>query len=121
MTPRNGFVTDLDVTRAAAAACGRARWKAENEIFGVLKTHGHNFDHGREILASMPGGPPSAGPSPYTPPATSLKPHGAARRETGTRMRLFEHLRAIAAYHVFPSWQALMTALITGLPQPAKA
>ena len=44
-----------------------------------------------------------------------------ARRETGTRMRLFEHIRTITAYHVFPSWQALMTTLITGLPPPAKA
>ena len=51
---RNGFVTDLDAARDTAA-CGRARWKAENETFGVLKTHSYNFDHGRETLASMPG------------------------------------------------------------------
>ena len=43
-----------------------------------------------------------------------------ARRATGTRMRLFERLRTIAAYHVFPSWRALVTTPITGLPPPAK-
>ena len=39
------------------AACGRARWKIENETFNVLKTNGynleHNFGHGKETLASV--------------------------------------------------------------------
>ena len=40
-TYRNRFVTDLAVTAATVAelaACGRARWKIENETFNVLKT-----------------------------------------------------------------------------------
>jgi hypothetical protein len=56
----NSFITDLPVTAAAVAelaACGRARWKIENETFNVLKTGGynleHNFGHGKQTLASV--------------------------------------------------------------------
>jgi hypothetical protein len=38
----NSFVTDLAITPgtvAELAACGRARWKIENETFNVLKTN----------------------------------------------------------------------------------
>jgi len=56
----NSFVTDLEIvadTVAELAACGRARWKIENETFNVLKTNGynleHNFGHGRQTLASF--------------------------------------------------------------------
>jgi hypothetical protein len=59
-TYTNSFVTDLTVTAdtvAELAACGRARWKIENETFNVLKTTGynleHNFGHGKETLASV--------------------------------------------------------------------
>ena len=59
-TYRNSFVTDLDVnpdTVVELAACGRARWKIENERFNVLKTNGynleHNFGHGKEHLSTV--------------------------------------------------------------------
>ena len=59
-TYRNSFVTDLPVTAdtvAELAACGRARWKIENEGFNTLKTKGynleHNFGHGSRHLASL--------------------------------------------------------------------
>jgi len=44
----NSFLTDLPVsadTVAELAACGRARWKIENETFNVLKTNGDNLEH----------------------------------------------------------------------------
>src|SRR4051794_37922048 len=60
VTYRNSFITDLPVTRATVAelaACGRARWKIENESFNVLKNRGyhleHNFGHGKEHLAAL--------------------------------------------------------------------
>lgn len=56
-TYHNNFVTSLAVTAAnvaGLAACGRARWKIENETFNVLKTGDyhleHNFGHGMETL-----------------------------------------------------------------------
>ena len=55
VTYRNSFITDLEIgpdTVADLAACGRARWKIENESFNVLKNNGyhleHNFGHGKK-------------------------------------------------------------------------
>src|SRR5580693_9173584 len=52
------WVTSLPVSKdnvADIVACGRARWKIENESFNVLKNHGyeleHNFGHGQKFLA----------------------------------------------------------------------
>jgi hypothetical protein len=56
------IVKDLPVTRKTAAeiaACGRARWKIENETFNVLKNNEynleHNFGHGKDTLARWSG------------------------------------------------------------------
>ena len=46
VTYRNSFITDLPVNRdtvAELAACGRARWKIENETFNVLKNNGYHI------------------------------------------------------------------------------
>ena len=60
VTYRNSFITDLEVgpdTVAELAACGRARWKIENESFNVLKNNGynleHNFGHGKNNLSAV--------------------------------------------------------------------
>lgn len=60
LTYSNSFVTDLTVTAETVAdivACGRARWKIENETFNVLKNNGyhleHNFGHGKKTLANV--------------------------------------------------------------------
>jgi hypothetical protein len=52
------WVISLPVSKdnvAEIVACGRARWKIENESFNVLKNHGyeleHNFGHGQKFLA----------------------------------------------------------------------
>ena len=56
----SNFIADLAITLgtfAELAACGRARWKIENETFNGLKTNGYNLDHnfgrGKEALASV--------------------------------------------------------------------
>jgi len=41
-----------------------------------------------------------------------------AREAKGARKRLFEHIRTITAYLVFPDWQTLMTTLINSKPPP---
>ena len=60
VTYRNSFITDMAVNRenvAELAACGRARWKIENEGFNTLKTKGyhleHNFGHGQQNLSAV--------------------------------------------------------------------
>ena len=104
-TYRCSFVTDLPVTRetvAELAACGRARWKIENETFNVLKTGGyhleHNFGHGKETLASLL----------VVLNLLAFAMHNAcdlaevqwqqARERLKARPRLFEHIRTVTAY-----------------------
>jgi hypothetical protein len=60
VTYRNSFITDLPVERdtiVELAACGRARWKIENESFNTLKTKGYNlehkFGHGKKHLSAV--------------------------------------------------------------------
>jgi hypothetical protein len=128
VTYRNSFVTDLPVNRQTAAelvACGRARWKIENETFNVLKNNGyhleHNFGHGKDTLASVL----------VALNLLAFAMHNAcdlvaglwqtARHKLGARNRLFTHIWSITAYHVFRSWHTLMRTLITGVPPPTTA
>ena len=128
VTYRNSFVTDLPVTWetvAEIAACGRARWKIENEAFNVLKNNGynleHNFGHGKDTLSSLL----------VSLNLLAFAIHGVcdlleylwqkAREKAGARNRLFTHMWSIAAYHVFPAWASLMRTIITGVPPPQKA
>lgn len=128
VTYRNSFVTDLAVTRktvADIAACGRARWKIENETFNVLKNNGynleHNFGHGKETLASLL----------VALNLLAFAMHNAcdlveyrwqkAREKVGARNRLFTHIWSITAYHVFPSWASLMRTIVSGVPPPQTA
>ncbi len=128
VTYRNSFVTDLAVTQdtaAAIAACGRARWKIENETFNVLKTNGynleHNFGHGSQTLASILVVLNLLAFALHTACDLIEASWRRARHALGTRRRLFEHIRAITAYHVFASWAVLMRTVITGIPPPANA
>ena len=123
VTYRGAFVTSLDVDRdnvVELADCARARWKIENETFNVLKQHGyhleHNFGHGKDTLAAVL----------VILNLLAFALHAAAdlaetlwqraRRRLGTRYRLFEHLRTLTEYQLFPDWNALMTLLATGAP-----
>jgi hypothetical protein len=128
VTYKSSFITDLPVdadTIADIAACGRARWKIENETFNVLKNSGynleHSFGHGKDTLASLL----------VALNLLAFAMHGAcdllvaawedARNSRGSRKRFFEHLRTITAYLVFPTWQALLRTILTGRPPPAPA
>jgi hypothetical protein len=121
----NSFVTDLAVTSstvAELAACGRARWKIENETFNVLKTNGynleHNFGHGKETLASVL----------VTLNLLAFAFHTVARlavlawREAviarGATYRFFEHLRTVTAYVVFESWDHLLRSIAAAAVRP---
>ena len=124
-TYRCSFVTDLPVSRetvAELAACGRARWKIENETFNVLKTGGyhleHSFGHGKETLASLL----------VALNLLAFAMHNAcdlveaqwqqARERLKARSRLFEHVRTVTAYHLFLSWHSLLRTILTGVPPP---
>lgn len=125
VTYRNSFVTDLPVTRKTAAeiaACGRARWKIENETFNVLKNNGynleHNFGHGKDTLASLLVALNLLAFAMHNACDLMVRHWQEARRKLGARNRLFNHIWSISAYHVFPSWNALMRTIVTGVPPP---
>jgi len=125
VTYRNSFVTDLAVTRKTAAeiaACGRARWKIENETFNVLKNNGynleHNFGHGKDTLASLLVALNLLAFAMHNACDLMVGRWQEARQKLGPRNRLFTHIWSITVYHVFPSWRALMRTIITGVPPP---
>ena len=125
VTYRNSFVTDLPVSAANVAelaACGRARWKIENETFNTLKTKGynleHNFGHGKEHLSTLLATMNLIAFAMHTVADLVDAAWKAARAAVGARKRFFEELRSITTYLVFPNWPVLIETLITGKPPP---
>ena len=125
-TYRNSFVTDLPVNKANVAelaACGRARWKIENETFNTLKTQGynleHNFGHGKQHLAAFLATMNLIAFAMHTVADLADALWREARKAVGTRKRFFEDLRALTTYLVFPSWALLVETLFAGKPPPA--
>ena len=125
VTYRNSFVTDLALSKknvAIVAACGRARWKVENETFNVLKNNGYNleynFGHGKDTLSSLLVALNLLAFAMHNACDLTEERWQKAREKLGARNRLFIHIWSITAYHVFPSWGALMRTIITGVPPP---
>ena len=118
LTYTNSFVTDLPVDRhtvAELAACGRARWKIENEIFNVLKTKGynleHNFGHGKANLAAVLATLNMLAFACHTVCDIAEELWRQAMAALGRRTRFFENLRSLTVYLVFPDWDHLLQTL----------
>jgi hypothetical protein len=114
----NSFVTDLDITPATVAelaACGRARWKLENETFNVLKNNGynleHNFGHGKKTLASVLVTLNLLAFAFHTAAYLGIVAWRAAVAALGPTYRFFEHLRTITVYVVFKDWAHLLHSM----------
>lgn len=121
----NSFVTDLPVsmeTVGELAACGRARWKIENETFNVLKTGGyhleHNFGHGKKTLANLLVVFNLLAFSFHAVAQFTALAWRSAVAARGASYRFFEHLRTITAYVVFPDWHSLLTAIADPKARP---
>jgi hypothetical protein len=114
------WVTSLPVSKANVAeiaACGRARWKIENETFNVMKNHGyeleHNFGHGQTFLA-MTLAALNLLAFAWHAALDILEPlWQAARRAAAKRSSFFAHILTLTSYVVFPSWSALLQAMTT--------
>jgi hypothetical protein len=118
LTYQNSFITDLPVDAsnvAELAACGRARWKIENESFNVLKTKGyhleHNFGHGKQHLSSVLVTLNLLAFAIHTVCDLAHGPWRRAREVLGPRQRFFQHIEALTTYLVFPSWHELLETL----------
>ncbi len=114
------WVTSLPVTSdtvAEIAACGRARWKIENESFNVMKNHGyeleHNFGHGKKFLA-MTLAAFNLLAFAWHSILDCLDPPWQAAREAATkRTRFFSTIVSLTAFVIFPSWPVFLTSLAT--------
>jgi len=125
VTYRNSFITDLPVTRETVAeltACGRARWKIENESFNVLKNRGyhleHNFGHGKEHLAALLACFNLVAFAIHTVCDLASGAWRHARETLGPRTRFFHNLQALSTYVVFSSWTELLETLAFARPPP---
>ena len=121
----NSFVTDLPITPgtvAELAACGRARWKIENETFNVLKCGGynleHNFGHGKDTLASVLVVLNLLAFAYHTLASLAVAAWKAAVAAKGATYRFFEHLRTITTYVVFQDWQHLLRSIAEASIRP---
>jgi hypothetical protein len=121
----NSFVTDLPVTADSVAelvACGRARWKIENETFNVLKTNGynleHNFGHGKQTLASIFLTLNLLAFAFHTAASLAVLAWREAVAACGATYRFFEDLRTITAYVVFQDWTHLLRAIASADLRP---
>ena len=124
-TYHNSFVTDLPVTAgtvAELAACGRARWKIENETFNVLKCGGynleHNFGHGKDTLASVLVVLNLLAFAYHTVASLAVLAWREAVAAKGATYRFFEHLRTITAYAVFQDWPHLLRSIAEAAIRP---
>jgi hypothetical protein len=114
VTYRSSSVTDSAVNResiADLAANGKARWKVENEVFGVLKTKDYNlehyFGHGEQHLATVVSILTLLAFARHTVCESSNRAWRAATRELVTRRGFLRNLHSITTYLAFPSWDAL--------------
>jgi hypothetical protein len=121
----NSFITDLPVTTgtvAELAACGRARWKIENETFNVLKSNGynleHNFGHGKETLASVLVTLNLLAFAFHTTARLAMLAWRDAVIARGATYRFFEHLRTVTAYVVFENWDHLLQSIAAAAVRP---
>ena len=121
----NSCVTDLPVTAgtvAELAACGRARWKIENETFNVLKCGGynleHNFGHGKDTLASVLVVLNLLAFAYHTVASLAVLAWREAVAAKGATYRFFEHLRTIVAYVVFHDWPHLLRSIAEAAIRP---
>jgi hypothetical protein len=117
---KTAFVTSLTVTKADVAeivACGRARWKIENESFNVLKNHGyeleHNFGHGETYLAMTLAALNLLAFAWHTALDLLEPPWRKARQAAEKRMSFFAYLATLTSFVVFPDWANLLQALAT--------
>ena len=124
-TYNGAFVTSLTVSKdnvADLVAMARARWKIENESFNVLKNNGyhleHNFGHGKKNLAMVFATMNLLAFAFHTVCDCLEDFWKNARKLKHSRNRLFEHIRTLTVYLVFPSWKSLMNTLIDSKPPP---
>ena len=119
---RHAFATNHHLTRENVVAyieAGRSRWKIENEHNNTLKTKGynleHNFGHGRQNLANVLLSLNLLAFLFHTILDSFDARYQLIRKTLPRRDRFFHDLKALTAYLLFDSWDALMRFMLDGL------
>jgi hypothetical protein len=119
---RNEWITNmaLDADNIPdVIACGRARWKSENENNNVLKNHGyhidHNFGHGQEHLATTLLTLNLLAFLLHTIAQVTDKVYQQVRQALGSRRTFFNDTEALMRYMVFPDWASLLRFMFVQL------
>ena len=124
-TYRNTFITSLDINRDnvdVLAACGRSRWKIENESFNLLKNNGyhmeHNFGHGKHGLTNVLLTLNLIAFAFHTACDLLCELWQKARARFSRRHRFFVTLDVLNNYLYFENWRALLLAVCRPRPPP---
>jgi hypothetical protein len=107
---------------AELAACGRARWKIENETFNVLKTKGynleHSFGHGKQHLAAVLVALNLLAFAIHAVCDIGDEIWRLARQKHGSRSQFFNSFASITSFLIFASWDDLFQTLAFTKPPP---
>jgi len=119
------WVTSLAVSKenvAEIVACGRSRWKIENEGFNVMKNHGyeleHNFGHGKQYLAMMFAALNLLAFAWHSVLDLIEPPWQAARAAVGKRTTFFGRFLHFTIVAIYPDWESLLAFITAPLFTP---
>jgi hypothetical protein len=119
---RNEWVTSLALDETITpqiVACGRARWKSENENNNVLKNHGyhidHNFGHGAVHLTTTLLTLNLLAFLLHTIAQVADELYQQIRHALGPRRTFFNDIRALMRYLIFPDWCSLLKFMFVQL------
>ena len=119
---RNEWITNMTLdtdNTPDVVACGRARWKSENENNNVLKNQGyhidHNFGHGQEHLATMLLTLNLLAFLLHTIAHVTDIVYQKVRKALGSRRAFFNDTEALMRYMVFPDWASLLSFMFVQL------
>jgi hypothetical protein len=128
MLYRNAWATSHTLSAenlGATVAAGRSRWNIENENNNTLKTKGyhfeHNYGHGKQHLSAVLATLILLAFLVHTVLERLDPCYQEVRARLPSRRTFFEHLRALAQYLPFDTWDHLFDFMLDGLkPTPRR-
>ena len=116
---KNAFVTNHTITAQNVeqiTACGRTRWKIENENNNTLKNQGyhleHNFGHGKVHLASLLAVFNILAFAFHTILEIMDQAYKLVREKSGRRDTVFHSIRTLLSLFLFESFSSLMEFIL---------
>lgn len=121
----NAFITDHPITEetiVAIVACGRAKWRTENENNNQLKNYGyyleHNFGHGEKQLASVLTTMILLSFQMHTILSFTDHQYEAVRIKLASKQVFFRDVSALTKYFPFAHFEQLTEFMLRSLNNP---